>query len=285
MDIEILSQMIRSLIVEHDKVGLPSVGVFVSEFVPASFSDKGFAINPPYRRLSFYQGGETSGDDGLLVDLFAKSNSLETQKAREQLESFLSELTAVLKERKTVVFPGLGRLRATRENNFFFVPDESLDIFPEGFALETVSLKSLSPSEIATDISREFAAISATGVLPPSDPRDSLPSPSVDEDSPQPRSDEASLSGTESKERDSDEGEHIAPHDGDLISAKSESEVLQNSGDGYVGKRKKTWLWIVIAMVVATGLALGVFLLLCHTAPDFIDSLLYTPEELRIINY
>ena len=32
-------------------------------------------------------------------------------------------------------------------------------------------------------------------------------------------------------------------------------------------------------------LALLVFLLLAQIAPDFIDSLLYTPEELRIINY
>ena len=30
---------------------------------------------------------------------------------------------------------------------------------------------------------------------------------------------------------------------------------------------------------------LAAFLILAHVAPDFIDSILYTPEELRIINY
>jgi len=47
----------------------------------------------------------------------------------------------VLKVRKTIVFPGLGRLRATRENHFFFVADEDLDIYPAGFGLESLSLK------------------------------------------------------------------------------------------------------------------------------------------------
>jgi hypothetical protein len=32
-------------------------------------------------------------------------------------------------------------------------------------------------------------------------------------------------------------------------------------------------------------LFIAVFLILCQVAPDFIDSLLYTPEELEIINY
>jgi len=31
--------------------------------------------------------------------------------------------------------------------------------------------------------------------------------------------------------------------------------------------------------------ALAVFMILARVAPDFIDSILYTPEELRIINY
>ena len=54
MDIDLLSRMISELIVDHDQVGLPGVGTFVAEMVPATFSDKGYTINPPYRRLSFY---------------------------------------------------------------------------------------------------------------------------------------------------------------------------------------------------------------------------------------
>ena len=38
--------------------------------------------------------------------------------------------------------------------------------------------------------------------------------------------------------------------------------------------------WLYVAVV-----ALAVFMILARVAPDFIDSILYTPEELRIINY
>ena len=49
-------------------------------------------------------------------------------------------------------------------------------------------------------------------------------------------------------------------------------------------KHRKILFWIlgILGLIV---LALGIFVLLAHIAPDFIDSILYTPEELRIINY
>ena len=52
MDIDLLAKMVGELILEHDEVALPGVGTFVAELVGASFSDKGFTINPPYRKLS-----------------------------------------------------------------------------------------------------------------------------------------------------------------------------------------------------------------------------------------
>ena len=39
---------------------------------------------------------------------------------------------------------------------------------------------------------------------------------------------------------------------------------------------------VVLSLAVV---ALGVFVILAHAAPDFIDSILYTPEELKILNY
>lgn len=59
------------------------------------------------------------------------------------------------------------------------------------------------------------------------------------------------------------------------------------STETHIGKRRG---WKVAAVVAASVvgvalLALGIFILLAHVAPGFIDSILYTPEELRIINY
>lgn len=138
MDIDLLSRMVREIILEKDRVELPGLGTFVAEMVPASFSDRGYTINPPYRRLYFRS---KFGNDTALAEFYAASNHIATDVAGKILEDFLNDLKQVLKEKKTVVFPGLGRLRATKENNFFFVPDEDLDIFPEGFGLAPVSLK------------------------------------------------------------------------------------------------------------------------------------------------
>lgn len=136
--------MISELITDHNRVGLPGLGTFVAEVVPATFSDKGYTINPPYRRLSFHP---SRSEDTLLIDFYAASNGISKEAAGLYLKQFLGEMKSVLKERKTIMLPGLGRLRATVENNFFFVPDPDLDIYPDGFALKPLSLKTISMAD------------------------------------------------------------------------------------------------------------------------------------------
>lgn len=138
MDIDLLSKMVKELILDSDRVVLPGLGCFVAEIVPSTFSDKGYTINPPYRRLSF-RSKPTEGD--ALAQLYAISNNIDVKMADRIIRDFLQELKSVLHTKKTVVFPALGRLRATKENNLFFVAYEYLDIFPAGFGLEPVSLK------------------------------------------------------------------------------------------------------------------------------------------------
>ena len=152
MDIDLLSRMVKELLLDKDEVRLPGVGTFVAEIVPSSFSDKGFTINPPYRKISFRQN--LDGDDDSLVREYADAAGIPESDARRVLSAFLEEMKEVLKEKKTIIFPALGRLRATRENNFFFVADENLDIYPDGFGLEPISLKSHeeSPDEVSATV-------------------------------------------------------------------------------------------------------------------------------------
>ncbi|MBQ1656726.1 MAG: hypothetical protein II053_07490 [Bacteroidales bacterium] len=139
MDVTFLSRMIGELILDHDSLSLPGLGTFVVEDMPASFSDRGYTVNPPYRRLSF---SERESADGLLAELYASSNPVQEEEAAAIISAFVLDLKAELQRDKGVDLPGLGRLRATRENHIFFVPDEDLDISPEACGLEPVSLKS-----------------------------------------------------------------------------------------------------------------------------------------------
>lgn len=153
--------MVKELILDKDEVSLPGVGTFVAEMVPSVFSDKGYTINPPYKRLSFRQ--KSTGDDSFLIDFYAKCNNLDIETASRIIREFLHEMRHVLETRKSIVFPGLGKLRATRENYFFFVADEDLDIYPEGFGLEPISLKT--HEETPAEVSATMAAL--RGILNP----------------------------------------------------------------------------------------------------------------------
>lgn len=155
MDIDLLSKMVKELILDNDEVSLPGVGSFVAELVPSSFSDKGYTINPPYKRLSFRKKADAS--DNILIDFYAKSNNVDKETASKIVIDFLSEMQKVLELRKSIVFPGLGKLRATKENIFFFVADEDLDIYPEGFGLEPISLKT--HEETPAEVSATIAAL------------------------------------------------------------------------------------------------------------------------------
>ena len=246
MDIDLLSKMVKELILVNDRVTLPGVGAFVAEMVPASFTDRGYTINPPYRRLVFRQG-VSQEKDHLLADMYASANNIDREMAEKLLREFLKGMVEELRKRKMLVFTGLGRLRATRENNFFFICDENLDIFPEGMGLEAVSLKSHSkPKEL--DFS-EVDAVVNSAAESPAEPAAESPA--------EPR---WWLGETEPEEED----------------------------EQHASIWKKGWfvaVFSICCLLLLAALAFALFLLLARTQPELIDSLLYTEEELEILNH
>lgn len=301
MDIDLLSKMVKELILDNDKVCLPGMGCFVAEVVPSVFSDRGYTINPPYRRLSFRTNAP---EDSLLADFYAKANGIESSVAEQILRDFISELKNILTVRKNVVFPGLGRMRATRENNFFFVADEDLEIFPDGFGLEPVSLKTHQASRedfvSAAGELKSMIDAGSTGFAGPVEPVDSSDSGLED--------DASAVSDSEVSAEDAGgaEAEAVAPEDEPEISrdnsdpaasednsesAASEpnSETSGDSSPQAADKKKHGAGRIVLAAaLIAAGIAvllLVVYLLLAYLCPDFINSILYDAEELEVLKY
>jgi len=405
MDVALLSTMISELITDHDMVGLPGLGTFVAEVVPATFSDKGYTINPPYRRLSFHP---SRSEDTLLIDFYAASNGISKEAAALYLKQFLTEMKTVLKERKTIALPGLGRLRATVENNFFFVPDPDLDIYPDGFGLEPLSLKAITePEPVEIPIvpqSRETvsaavadtatAAVaetaSATEEVPASETNSALtpdaeaaqetattPSPEAStasetepataatavlastatstatstlpteasavrtglkscapegvvrtersedgvpcapdgilrtevplvrtgaeaEAAPESGTSTSTGAGAEPETREAAEPQPTAEPTAEPAAEPQPQPVTQSVSEPHLqpkprptaepqprqnsSRRFRWWVPVLILLAVA-AVALLAFLTVAQVGPDFIDSILYTPEELRIINY
>lgn len=331
MDIDLLSKMVKELILDNDEVSLPGVGSFVAELVPSSFSDKGYTINPPYKRLSFRKKADAS--DNVLIDFYAKSNNVDKETASKIVIDFLSEMQKVLELRKSIVFPGLGKLRATKENIFFFVADEDLDIYPEGFGLEPISLKTHeeTPAEVSATIAalqdilnpEETEGQSGSGEQTEAESGSEEPSEAVSgpEDAPEVTGDGQPESSLEAEaesdselqpeqqataEESDNQSENESQHDEE---SEQENEPQQepesdNEPDVQVEqnnsnepeqprtepakKSRKGWkalIWTAVAIAALAVTFIVGFVILAHIAPDFIDSILYTQEELEIINH
>ena len=200
--------------------------------------------------------------------------------ARKVLVEFLAEMKTLLYAKKNVVFPGLGRLRATRENNIFFVADEGLDIFPEGFALEPLSLKAR--KETPEEISRSVEKLE--GILSGEEPVAQTVS-EAEEAAIEVVADETLVDETPVDETPEPEPYEPKPIEPEIL-------VQEKAGEGTpvkaVSQTRKIWKGIGISVAVAVALAaifIGGFVILAHLNPTFVDSLLYTPEELQVINW
>ncbi len=287
MDIDLFSEMIKNLILDNDEVTLPGLGTFVSELMPSTFSDKGYTINPPYRRLSFRQ--RENNADTSLYDFYSKVNDLDGDTSSRILGDFISGLREQLLTKKLVVLPGLGRLRATKENTFFFIADEDLDIYPYGCGLGPVSLKTHEETdeEVSAAV-EELQRIVESAPEPAEKPAPAETPAEAPTEEPEAEPQKPAGTPTEPERLTYKfENKPVIP-----VSRRSRhrSKNIRNitGSKGSKGtdgrKRRKAVVWL-LCILGAALLALGIFILLAHIAPDFIDSILYTPEELRIINY
>lgn len=265
MDIDLLSKMVKEVVMDHDTVTLPGLGSFVTEIVPASFTDRGYTILPPYRRLFF---SPKQGDDTLLVDIYRKSNPDASEAdATRILVEFLQEMKEVLKVRKTIIFPGLGRLRATKENNFFFVADEDLDIYPAGFGLQPISLKTHEETPEET----EAAVAGLASILEEEQPVDVAPEVIQDFEPAQ----EVEAEPEPQPEEMPDQVGHDEPEPEPVIPSEAEDEASE-SHTGWL----KIALWVILGIIVIAVLALVIIGRIC---PEWLDQFLYSAEELEIL--
>ena len=274
MDIDLLSKMVKELILDNDKVVLPGLGAFVAETVPSTFSDKGYTINPPYRRL-YFRSKPDEGD--VLTVFYAKSNGLDAAVADKVIREFVSELKSILYIKKTVVFPGLGRMRATKENAVFFVADEELDIYPEGLGLEPISLKT--HQETKEEVAAAIVGLKAIVENQPAQEAVSESEPVI---SPEPAAESEPATEPVSEVSSEPESE-VAPEPEPEVAP--EPVVADPEPVVVVEKKPASKLWkVLLWLVIIAALLLVAFVVVSRLYPQALDTLLYTPEELEILN-
>lgn len=141
MEISLFSKCIKELIVENDKVDVPYLGTFSAELMPAAYSDRQTTILPPFRRMYFHKHEVSLEEGRLLLEKVVQLAGVSYEQAGVELGWCLSRLCSELEGSKTCALPGLGVMRANARNEFYFVPDDDLDIWPDGMGLEPVAIK------------------------------------------------------------------------------------------------------------------------------------------------
>ncbi len=141
MDISLFSKCVKDLIVENDRVDVPYLGIFTAELQPATYSDHQTTIHPPYRKMSFHKEDVSLEQGRLLLEKVMKESDVSLEQAGVELGWCLSRLSSELEGHKSCKLPGLGVMRANARNEFFFVPDDHLDIWPDGVGFEPISIK------------------------------------------------------------------------------------------------------------------------------------------------
>lgn len=243
MTIESFTSCLEEFIMEHDRLLVPGLGSFTAGLQAATISDNGFTINPPYRKLEFIYGEDLGiGENEQYDYLYSIKEKMDLEKVREELAEIISEIKREVEANSLVELPGLGKLRSLGDGHLFFVMDKDAQIYPEGFALSSVSLKNR-----VSGIPEVVAA---------------------------PKPVEQPVAATEG-------------HNEAETSETAEEAVSkeQKVADGLARKKKrmpvvvKVILWLLgIALLLLAG-----FMALAYFCPDFIDTLLYSPDEIELL--
>lgn len=249
MTIESFTSCLEEFIMEHDRLLVPGLGSFTAGLQAATISDNGFTINPPYRKLEFIYGEDLGiGENEQYDYLYSIKEKMDLEKVREELAEIISEIKREVEANSLVELPGLGKLRSLGDGHLFFVMDKDAQIYPEGFALSSVSLKNR-----VSGIPEVVAA---------------------------PKPVEQPVAATEGhNEAETSETAETT------VTAEEAVSKEQKVADGLARKKKKmpvgvkVILWLLgIALLLLAG-----FMALAYFCPDFIDTLLYSPEEIELL--
>ena len=261
MTIESFTSCLEEFIMEHDRLLVPGLGAFTAGLQAATISDNGFTINPPYRKLEFIYGEDLGiGENEQYDYLYSIKEKMDLEKVREELAEIISEIKREVEANSLVELPGLGKLRSLGDGHLFFVMDKDAQIYPEGFALSSVSLKnrvSGIPEVVAIPKPVEQPAAATEGH----------------------NAAEATVTAECHSEAETSKTAGTSEPAEDAVSKE------QKVADGLARKKKrmpvvvKVILWLLgIALLLLAG-----FMALAYFCPDFIDTLLYSPDEIELL--
>jgi hypothetical protein len=135
--------LLKDLIMEYNRVSLPCLGSFLSEYSPAFVSDN--TIYPPSKAVVFHQN--EIWNDEKLEHRIADVNNVSIGVAKEELAFWIDNICVLLATGEEVSLPGLGRLYVSKQAKLLF-EQESDNLLVESFGLEPINIQTDGLTEI-----------------------------------------------------------------------------------------------------------------------------------------
>ena len=301
MDIKLFSKCLKEAICDLERVAVPYLGVFQAELIPSSYSDKQTTISPPYRKMSFRKAEVTAEDGRDFMIRVACATKSSYEQALVELDWCLGRLRSELEGNKICILPGLGKMKANSRNDFFFVPDADLDIYPEASGLEPVCIKKFQPlfDTLVGDVPvaehhgrKRLASWTKRGQQ--EQPRAEATEPIQSQTEPAQSQTELAQPKTEPEtlevesvqpqlQTEPKETESVRPQ------AQAEAQTLEKTsapeaGSVETAKRpRRIWLYALVVFVTIVALVVAASYLFPEQMSDLLDHLLYSEEELRLL--
>ena len=283
MEINLFSKCIKELIVENDRVDVPYLGTFTAEMRPASYSDRQTTINPPYRKMSFHKHEVSLSEGRLLLDKVRREAGVNLDQAGVELGWCLSRLCSELEGSKSCKLPGLGVMRANSRNEFFFVPNDDLDIWPDGLGFEPISIKISEkiPGQAGNDIVETPVEAGNDNVETPVEVgNDKEPSEEIPGQAGNDKEQPEKIPG----QAGNDNIEAPVEVGNDKVQSESHHDSHHGSHHRHHHRRRmRTWKIVLIVVAVLLVLFIAASYLFTEQMSPILDPLLYSKEELELL--
>lgn len=139
MKSSVIAKIIKKQIVGKSEIILPSIGAIELQDLPATFSEDGKTINPPFRKIVF--NTLRFNDDDILASLAADAEGVGLPEGKQIVKDYVAEVRAALSKEKRYEIEGVGVLSPSKTGGIEFTADPGFEAVSDSFGLETVCLE------------------------------------------------------------------------------------------------------------------------------------------------
>jgi len=124
---------IGALLYQHDCVVIPGFGGFIANYAPATINPVQHTFMPPSRQIMF--NASLHHNDGLLATYIAKREGIGYDRAITIIANEVVVIQEELHSGKTILFEGIGSLKANPERAIVFTPRLAYNYLEEAYGL------------------------------------------------------------------------------------------------------------------------------------------------------